>query len=30
MRATLEAMPVHLASVREYAHWILTEGRDEA
>jgi len=30
MRATLEAMPVRLASVREYAQWMLGEGRAEA
>jgi uncharacterized protein YbjT (DUF2867 family) len=30
MRGTLEAMPLRLVSVREYAQWILTEGRDEA
>jgi uncharacterized protein YbjT (DUF2867 family) len=30
MRATLEAIPLRLATVREYAQWILTEGRDEA
>ena len=30
MRATLEAIPIRLATVREYAQWILTEGRDEA
>lgn len=30
MSATLQAVPVRLVSVREYAQWILTEGRDEA
>jgi len=30
MRATLEAIPARLKSVREYAQWMLTEGRDEA
>ena len=29
MRATLGAIPVRLVTVREYAKWILTEGRDE-
>ena len=29
MRYTLEAMPVRLASVREYAKWLLSEGRAE-
>ncbi len=30
MRATLEAVPVRLVTVREYARWILAEGRGEA
>jgi uncharacterized protein YbjT (DUF2867 family) len=30
MRETLEAVPVRLVTVREYAQWILKEGRDEA
>ena len=30
MRATLEAIPVRLVTVREYAQWMLTEGRGEA
>jgi len=29
MRATLEAMPVHLVGVRQYAQWLLNEGRGE-
>jgi uncharacterized protein YbjT (DUF2867 family) len=30
MRATLEAVPVRLVTVREYTRWILAEGRGEA
>jgi uncharacterized protein YbjT (DUF2867 family) len=30
MQATLEAMPVHLASVRKYAEFLLNEGASEA
>lgn len=30
MRATLEAMPVHLVGVRDYAKWLLNEDRKEA
>jgi uncharacterized protein YbjT (DUF2867 family) len=29
MRAVLEAMPVHLVGVRDYAKWLLNEGRSE-
>jgi hypothetical protein len=30
MRATLEAMPVHLVGVRAYAKWLLNEEPKEA